>query len=667
MASVSDSAAVSDRARKSDFGIELAGDRSASRASAARHTSLVRTLKAVLPISAIGIAGAYTLLILKSTGWGVGIPTLYIPTIIAENLAMENPHYEGFNKDGGRYWVTAKKAMQDVKNMSVIKLDTITGELTDAEKKKTKLTAIRGTFNNKANVLELFDSIDIAGDNGLKAHLTRATIRTKENVITSDQPVVVMMEAGTINANQMTVRQKTKEYIFVDKVRTSLKAQDASATAISANGAPENGAQEKTALPFGNSKDPINIVSNRLDVNDGAKTAIFTGAVKAVQGAAWLTSPELEVTYEGSAAGVGENKADAAPGQSGPGQSGTGQSGPGPSGKVKRVVAKNPVLLSQGEGQQASSQSADFDALQQRAVLEGDVVMSEAPDKRATGDRAEIDQAAGTVLLTGTSVVLIQGTNELRGRRLFFNQTDGKMQLTGSGNGGNSRIKAKFSEAGGKAAPAAKEPEPAKGMSLGGNFKTDPNAPVEVDADRLDVDDRAKQAVFTGDVRAKQGDFVLQSSELKATYTGSSALGSTAKGQASQGTAKLTRLKAHKNVVVTSADGQKATGDWADFDTKGNTVTLGGNVIMTQGKNVVRGTKLVIDMTTGESIIPSEATTSATAPMRSSADGDSTGAIVKSGRPSATFYPSDLKEKTGKAVEKAGAGWQERETPSPKP
>ena len=662
MASVSDSAAVSGRARKSDFGIELAGDRSASRASAARHTSLVRTFKAVLPISAIAVAGAYTLLILKSTGWGVGIPTLDIPTIIAENLAMENPHYEGFNKDGGRYWVTAKKAMQDVKNMSVIKLDTITGELTDAEKKKTKLTAIRGTFNNKANVLELFDSIEIAGDSGLKAHLTRATIRTKENVITSDQPVVVMMEAGTINANQMTVRQKTKEYIFVEKVRTSLKAQAASGTATTANGTPENGAHEKTTLPFGNSEDPINIVSNRLDVNDGAKTAIFTGAVKAVQGAAWLTSPELEVTYEGRAAGVGENNPEAAPGQSGP-----GQSSPGQSGKVKRVVAKNPVVLSQGEGQQASSQSADFDALQQKAVLEGDVVMSEAPDKRATGDRAEIDQAAGTVLLTGTSVVLIQGTNELHGRRLFFNQTDSKMQLTGSGNGGNSRIKAKFSEGSGKATTAAKEPETAKGMSFGGNFKTDPNAPVEVDADRLDVDDRAKQAVFTGDVRAKQGDFVLQSSELKATYTGSSALGSTGKGQASQGTAKLTRLKANKNVVVTSADGQKATGDWADFDTKANTVTLGGNVIMTQGKNVVRGTKLVIDMTTGESIIPSEATTSATAPMRSSADGDSTGAIVRSGRPSATFYPSDLKEKTGKAVEKAGAGWQARETLSPKP
>ncbi len=560
---------------------------------------------------------------------------------------MENPHYEGFNKDGGRYWVTAKKAMQDVKNLSVIKLDTITGELTDAEKKKTKLSALRGTFNNKANILELFDSIDIAGDNGLKAHLTRATIRTKENLITSDQPVVVMMEAGTINANQMTVRQKTKEFIFIDKVRTLLKAQDATSVT-----AATNGAKEKTALPFGNSKDPINIVSNRLDVNDATKTARFTGGVKAMQGAAWLTSPELEVSYEGSATAVAEGKSEteAAPG-----------------GKVKRVIAKNPVVLSQGDGQQVTSQNADFDPLEQKAVLEGDVVMSEAPDKRATGDRAEIDQAAGTVLLTGTSVVLTQGANELKGRRLYFIQSSGKMQLTGNGNGGNSRIKARFSEGSGKPAPVAKEPAAAKGMSFGGNFKTDPNAPVEIDADRLDIDDPAKEAVFTGTVRAKQGDFVLQASELKATYTGSSMLGGSDKEKAGQGTAKLVRLKANKNVAVTSADGQQATGDWADFDTKANTVTLGGNVIMTQGKNVVRGSKLVIDMTTGESIIPSEGTTSATTPMRSGSDDASTGTIVKSGRPSATFYPGDLKEQIGKATEKASGGWQARETPSPKP
>ena len=113
--------------------------------------------------------------------------------------------------------------------MTVIKLNGITGELIDAKKLRTTLAAKRGTFDNKANVLELYDSIDVAGDAGMKAKLTRATIDTKENIITSREPVMVMMEAGTISANQMTARQKAKEYTFVDKVRTHLNAREGKA------------------------------------------------------------------------------------------------------------------------------------------------------------------------------------------------------------------------------------------------------------------------------------------------------------------------------------------------------------------------------------------------------------------------------------------------------
>ena len=56
-------------------------------------------------------------------------------------------------------------------------------------------------------------------------------------------------------------------------------------------------------------------------------------------------------------------------------------------------------------------------------------------------------------------------------------------------------------------------------------------------------------------------------------------------------------------MIVTSKNGQNATGDWADFNVKENQVVLGGDVILTQDKNVVRGSKLTIDMLTGESVI----------------------------------------------------------------
>jgi lipopolysaccharide export system protein LptA len=171
-----------------------------------------------------------------------------------------------------------------------------------------------------------------------------------------------------------------------------------------------------------------------------------------------------------------------------------------------------------------------------------------------------------------------------------------------------------------------------------------------------------------------QGDFVIRSAELTATYSGSAGLNAgTAQTAAapSSNAAKLTRIQARKKVQVTSKDGQNATGDWADFDTKSNTATLGGNVVLTQNKNVVRGTKLVIDMTTGESVIKTEATATSSSTQTGSGDGDSS--TTKAARPSAVFYPGDLKaqqadkDQAGKAAGKGAGGWEARADPSNRP
>ncbi len=665
MASTTDSAAASSRARPAGSGIALAGDRAPSRRRAYRHSIIVKILKIVLPLSGLVVVAAYSLSIMKATGWGKAMIALELPTIIPDNIPMENPHYNGYTKDGGQYWFTSKTAHQDLKNMANITLDEITGEMTDAQKSKTHMVATRGLFNNKTNILELYDSVDVNADNGLKSHLTRATVHTKENIITSDEPVVVMMDAGTVNANHMTARQKTKEYTFVDKVRTFLKARTPAPSATD----PETGLPnaEKSRSSFGNSSEPIDIVSQRLDVNELQKTALFTGNVKAVQATSSLSSPEMLVTYEGSAVAAGDqaNAKNATPQVGG--------------GKVKRVIAKNPVVLSQADGQTVTSRAADFDAQAQTAVLEGDVVMVQVPDKRATGDRADIDQAADTVLLTG-NVLVVQGENQMKGRRLFYNRRANTMQLTapgsGSGSGAAGRVASHFKQ-GGAAGSTEKVPTAAatQGFAMGNNFKTDPKAPVDIESDRVDIDDTQKQAVFTGDVRAVQGEFVIRSAELVAHYSGSAGLSgpSAQAGAKPQEAAHLTRLQARKNVIVTSKDGQNATGDAADFDTKANMVTLTGNVVMNQAQNVVRGTKLVIDMTTGESVIRTEPTSvSLSAPMTSatSAPTDPGAAIIKSGRPSAVFYPNALK--SGAAAVKGGAkpgtaGWNAQTAPTPPP
>lgn len=628
MAIATDSTFGSERARAVGTGIVTAGDRTQDFRRARRHSVLVRVLRIAFPLSCVALVAVYALSVLDTAGWGTSLPQLAMPRIIPENLTMDNPRYAGFNKDGGAYVVTAKTAVQDLKQLNNIKLNGITGELTEVDKSKTVLTATRGTMDTKTNVLELYDAIDVVAESGMRAKLTRATVLSKEGLVTSKEPVLVEMKGGSVRSNEMTLRQKLREVTFVNSVVAHLVPP--------ADGAPKAAGSSQTRL-LGSSNAPVDVTANRLDIKDGEKLAIFTGNVVAVQGEAKLSTPEMAISYESQSAGAAQPSSALSPDAS----------------KVRRILAKGPVVMTRGEADNVTSDAADFDALNEKAFLTGNVVMTSGADRRAVSDAVELDTRNDTALLSGDIVTVTQGKNVLNGRRLFVDRKSGRTQLTAPpGNGrGVGRITAHLVQnqtTAAKPAKAAAQPVAAeKGLGLGAStFKTDPNAPIDIESDSLDVDDRAKAAVFRGKVVAVQGGFKIEGAELEANYKGEAAIGDVAQSSAagksgSSPAPELTRIKVRKNVVVTGTDGQTATGDWADFDPGTNTAVIGGDVVLTEGKNVVRGTKLVIDMASGQSVIQSEEPkTSAT----NGKDGwvadtrNQVGAPAKASRPSATFY-----------------------------
>ena len=71
------------------------------------------------------------------------------------------------------------------------------------------------------------------------------------------------------------------------------------------------------------------------------------------------------------------------------------------------------------------------------------------------------------------------------------------------------------------------------------------------------------------------------------------------------GSSSIKRLEARGSVVVTQKD-QVVTGETAVFDTRTNLITMLGGIVLTQGKNVLRGDRLMVDMTTGVSRVESE-------------------------------------------------------------
>lgn len=141
-------------------------------------------------------------------------------------------------------------------------------------------------------------------------------------------------------------------------------------------------------------------------------------------------------------------------------------------------------------------------------------------------------------------------------------------------------------------------------------FSQNRDQPVHIQAANLEVRDKQEVATFSGDVRVRQGDTNMRCRSLKVYYERDKEDGKAAKKTIKAATPgpggdqRIKRLEAIGNVVVTQKD-QTATGNLGIFDMKSNTVTLTGNVVMTQGKNVLRGDKLVVNLTSGVSRVES--------------------------------------------------------------
>ena len=135
----------------------------------------------------------------------------------------------------------------------------------------------------------------------------------------------------------------------------------------------------------GDSKEPIKIDADKLDVLDKENRAVFSGNVVAVQGETTVRCTVMTVFYEGRGGqGAGAKPATPTP-EAAPGQ--------GNDSSIKRIECKGPVTV---------------------------VSKTQA----ATSDNAVFDRSTNTVIMTG-NVALNDGPNITRGEKLTYNTVTG--------------------------------------------------------------------------------------------------------------------------------------------------------------------------------------------------------------------------------------------------
>ena len=152
-------------------------------------------------------------------------------------------------------------------------------------------------------------------------------------------------------------------------------------------------------------------------------------------------------------------------------------------------------------------------------------------------------------------------------------------------------------------------------------FTQNRDQPIQIEAASLEIRDKKKEATFSGNVKVVQGDTTMTSKSLvvfydsgpaPATSTPAPATPKGAKSGTMQsatpgpgGSSSIRRLEARGSVVVTQKD-QVVTGETAIFDPRANLITMAGGVVLTQCKNVLKGDRLKVDMTTGVSRVESD-------------------------------------------------------------
>jgi lipopolysaccharide export system protein LptA len=124
-------------------------------------------------------------------------------------------------------------------------------------------------------------------------------------------------------------------------------------------------------------------------------------------------------------------------------------------------------------------------------------------------------------------------------------------------------------------------------IALGG-LSADPNAPVEVTADTLTVDQDTGSAVFSGNVLIGQGDLRIAAAEVQVFYD--------------EVSGAIARFTASGGVTLATAT-EAAEAQNADYDLTAGVLVMTGEVLLTQGASALSAERMQINLREGTAVM----------------------------------------------------------------
>lgn len=137
--------------------------------------------------------------------------------------------------------------------------------------------------------------------------------------------------------------------------------------------------------------------------------------------------------------------------------------------------------------------------------------------------------------------------------------------------------------------------------------KLDSSQPIEISADQLEVLQQQQQAIFSGNVIAKQGNINMKAARMLVYYKN----GGSGNGGADGAVKGISRIDADGGVFFSSPR-ETAQSSRATYNVDAQTIQMLGDVTLTRDKNILKGTQMVYNLATGRSVLSAAGASGAT-------------------------------------------------------
>ena len=197
-------------------------------AAARSHSRLVRRLRTgIVVIAVVSVAGLALSSIFDPFRVLAPGVTVNSAGLNGTKVTMEQPKMSGFRRDGRAYSVNAASSVQDIRNPTIIELNGVSAHVAMADKSNAEIKSPTGIYDTKKEQMTFSGNVQVKNDAGYDLEMKSATMDFKGSILSTDEPMSLVMKTGTVTADAMRIFNNGQQITFEGNVLTTMKADTA--------------------------------------------------------------------------------------------------------------------------------------------------------------------------------------------------------------------------------------------------------------------------------------------------------------------------------------------------------------------------------------------------------------------------------------------------------